>query len=386
MFSLRRISSPNLCTIEPLTYSQGSIPNNSLNLMLSNRVSLPINMANSKNQAFPQLRFGETHNYINEIKNEDFKKISNLEDKIKEEPIKIEEISTSSLNEELIPGNTKVKNCILQHTLQQAFQPSFTNNSQMHLMLENVLTRAKIEYTKHYIQAQERIAQYSKEITQNLFLNLPFYPNFNQFSGFANLGNLNQNSPSLLNLTSNKYPFQQNIHINSTNLPNISIPQHQKQPLQEKNIVSNVTQSKKIKKDFYERKKRQSELLKNITKNYGKACSKFASTQDGFPYLKKHITNEGEIKEFQDFIKSNAEHIKNIPFFRESILVMPNDSPKIAKFKLIFKSLCETFVSKHAVKWIFSSKQLLNRRGNLSYRRKILRRIQDPENFVNLNN
>jgi len=151
--------------------------------------------------------------------------------------------------------------------------------------------------------------------------------------------------------------------------------------------VSKVKGGKKIKKDTgSERKKSQSELLKNITKNYGKACSKFASGGDGLPFLKKHITDEEEIKEFQEYIKSNAEHIKNIPFFRESILVMPHDPPKIAKFKGVFKTLCEIFVAKYAVKWIFSSKQLLNRRGHLSYRRKILRRIQDPENFVNLNN
>ena len=72
----------------------------------------------------------------------------------------------------------------------------------------------------------------------------------------SNLGNFNQNSPSLLNLASNKFPFQQqNIHINSVNLTNISIAQHQDQCLQERNIVNNVKQSKKIKKDFYERKK-----------------------------------------------------------------------------------------------------------------------------------
>jgi hypothetical protein len=153
--------------------------------------------------------------------------------------------------------------------------------------------------------------------------------------------------------------------------------------------VAKVSGSKKIKKlDLLsdDRKKSQSELLKNITKNYGKACSKFAYGIEGFAYLKNYVEDPEEIKEFQEYIKSNAENIKNIPFFRESILVLPSDPPKIAKFKQVFQKLCEVFVGKYAAKWIYSSKQLLNRRGHLSYRRKILRRIQDPHNFVNLNN
>jgi len=101
--------------------------------------------------------------------------------------------------------------------------------------------------------------------------------------------------------------------------------------------------------------------------------------------LKEYITDEEEIKEFQEYIKSNAEHIKNIPFFRNCLHVSPENPPKIAKFKTIFKALCELFVSRYASKWIYTSSQLLNRKGHLAYRRKMLRRIQDPENFYGLN-
>jgi hypothetical protein len=159
-------------------------------------------------------------------------------------------------------------------------------------------------------------------------------------------------------------------------------------PFKELKIVPKVKKTRKIKKRSVQcenRIKSQSEVLKNITKNYGKACSKFASGPIGLPFLMEFITDEEEIKEFQEYIKSNAEHIKNIPFFRNCLHVGPTDPPKIAKFKTIFKTLCELFVSRYASKWIYTSSQLLNRKGHLSYRRKMLRRIQDPENFFGLN-
>jgi len=160
-------------------------------------------------------------------------------------------------------------------------------------------------------------------------------------------------------------------------------------PQKELKIVPKVKKSRKIKKrsshHAIDRVKSQSEVLKNITKNYGKACSKFASGTVGLPFLKTFITDDEEIKEFQEYIKSNAEHIKNIPFFRDCLHVSPTNPPKIAKFKKIFKQLCELFVSRYASKWIYTSSQLLNRKGHLAYRRKMLRRIQDPENFFGLN-
>ena len=411
MFSSKSIVNSHLkkTPIHPL----GSTSINSLNLM-PNIITVPGNIIDSQNQVFPQLRLGSfafNDCKAHKVKNEYSKDILDLKDKIKEEPIKIEELgrpspSPSPSREEVsTPVNINEKISTLPNRLQQTFQPLIANNFQIQqlIMYENILRRAKIQYTKHYInEVQKQIMQYSKAVeeeSQNIFFNLSSYPNLNQLTGLATLANYNQNqnhnhhnqnqnqNPLLFNLSSAQFPFQQKLHINTTNPSNLSISLDQEQSLRDKNVVNHVNRSKKIKKVFYtERKKSQSELLKNITKNYGKACSKFASSQDGLPYLKKYIIDEEENKEFQEFIKSNAENIKNIPFFRESILVMPNDAPKIAKFKTIFKGLCETFVSKYAVKWIFTSKQLLNRGGHLSYRRKILRRIQDPENFVNLNN
>ena len=371
---------------------QGFGQNNFLNLMNSQRGITPANMF----QTYPQFKPLASDQYKGQnsldlssskiAKKEHPKEILDLIEIIKEEPIKIEEVNISSEIDEEIPRKMNEQ----KNVTQQTFSPSLTgNNFQIQqILFENILRRAKIEYTKHFIdQMQKNINQFSKEVevvSQNMFSNLPF-PNFNLLSGFGSLLNSSENS-LLVNLSSNQSPFQESSHMNLHSPPNFSNGQDQEKLLKDERIAK-VKQSKKIKKDdLVDKKKSQSELLKNITKNYGKACSKFASGQDGLLYLKKHAKDEEETKEFQEFIRSNAENIKNIPFFRESILVMPDDSPKIAKFKNIFKSLCEIFLSKYAVKWIFSSKQLLNRRGHLSYRRKILRRIQDPENFVNLNN
>ena len=398
MFSPTKIAKQNPYTKETAIYPYGSGQNHFLNLMNSHRGILPVNMFQTR----PQPRLFASDHYKAQVsfdlsnfqkaKNEHSKEILDWKDNIKEEQIKIEEVSPYSQKDEFIATKmNEQKNYVLPYTQQQVFQPSLmSNNSQMQqILFENILRRTKIEYTKHFIdQMQKKITQFSRDFeeeSQNIFSNLPNFPSSNQLTGFPSSLNFNQN-PVLTNLASTQFPFQQNFHANSQASPN---PFYGNQELirEDNTIIAKVKQSKKIKKELLvERKKSQTELLKNITKNYGKACSKFACGPDGLTFLKKYVIDEEETKEFQEFTKSNAENIKNIPFFRESILVMPNDPPKIAKFKKIFKSLCETFVSRFAVKWIFSSKQLLNRRGHLSYRRKILRRIQDPENFVNLNN
>jgi len=66
------------------------------------------------------------------------------------------------------------------------------------------------------------------------------------------------------------------------------------------------------------------------------------------------------------------------------MLAGEKDTAQLAKYKQIFRNLCEIFVAKYASKWIYSSKQLINRKGHLSYRRKLLRRIQDPKNFLSI--
>jgi len=128
-----------------------------------------------------------------------------------------------------------------------------------------------------------------------------------------------------------------------------------------------------------------SEELKNITKNFGQACAKFISSASGLKYVHKLFPEQKDLAEFQYYIKSRAEKIVSIPAFRESLLVLANDSESIIQFKEAFKNLCEIFISKYSVKWIFTSKKLKNKKGHLMFRRKLLRRIQNPEKFTNLN-
>ena len=121
---------------------------------------------------------------------------------------------------------------------------------------------------------------------------------------------------------------------------------------------------------------------KNIIINYGKAISSFALSRLAVPYLKTHLENEGvSMKGFIDFVGEAKEEIGGIQSFRNLLLIKPEDSTLMIKYKKIFKLISEVFIKYFSVNWIMNGK-VIHKLVYLKYRSKVLRRIQNPENFT----
>jgi len=123
---------------------------------------------------------------------------------------------------------------------------------------------------------------------------------------------------------------------------------------------------------------------KTVVKNYGKAIASFAISPVAVPYLTPYILEEQvNLAEFVEYVGKAKENIEGIDTLRGLLLVKDNDEPKIASFKRVFKALAEIFVKYFSVNWIYSGR-MLNKKVHLTFRFKILRRIQSPELFTYL--
>jgi len=123
---------------------------------------------------------------------------------------------------------------------------------------------------------------------------------------------------------------------------------------------------------------------KNITKNYGRAICSFALTVTADEYVIPlcraiDVSPRG----LRRFIQENKENVTSIDGFRNMIMVTQNDTEEVAKFKKVFQKVSEIFMKYFSVNWIFSSK-LSNKMLYLRMRFKLIRRIQNPEQFTHL--
>lgn len=127
---------------------------------------------------------------------------------------------------------------------------------------------------------------------------------------------------------------------------------------------------------------------KNIVKNYGKALCAFSASDIAIPYLESIVAKRGyqnliEIPGFVGFIKGQKESVNSIESLRRLLVGNKNDAEEVLAYKIIFKELSTIFLKYFAVNWIFGGK-LTHKNAHLKYRFKMLRRIQDPENFTYL--
>jgi len=126
---------------------------------------------------------------------------------------------------------------------------------------------------------------------------------------------------------------------------------------------------------------------KNIIKNYGKAMCSFASSQVSLMYLKTIVKENSfefiSIPGFMSYIKEKKSETKSIESIRKLLVINEGDSKEIATYKKIFKEVSVVFLKYFAVNWIFGGR-LYHKIAHLKFRFKMLRRIQDPENFTYL--
>ena len=124
---------------------------------------------------------------------------------------------------------------------------------------------------------------------------------------------------------------------------------------------------------------------KNIMKNYSRAFTAFALSSLALPYLtiilqKYQIDPQG----FTEFIEDRKKPVNCVKGLRHLLLLASvTDSVEIAAMKKAFQEICVIFLKFFSVNWIFHGK-VMDKTAHLSYRLKILRKIQDPSNFISL--
>jgi len=146
--------------------------------------------------------------------------------------------------------------------------------------------------------------------------------------------------------------------------------------------LSPLDKSRQRKRAPKQKSTSQSCDTKNITINYSKAIISFATSYLASPYLKPLLDKENlQVSEFNDFILGAKQNIGGISSFKRLLLAHPGDSPRETLFKKIFTFISEIFIKYFSVNWIMHGK-VTHKITYLKYRFKMLRRIQNPEDFT----
>ena len=131
-------------------------------------------------------------------------------------------------------------------------------------------------------------------------------------------------------------------------------------------------------------RKRRVSSANNIMKNYCRALMNFGLSELSRAYLiREEVENNISYERFIRILRSKRKGINCIKGLRSLLLQGHRDSRETRSFKAMFQRSCEAFLKYFCVNWIFHS-QVSDRLKHLTYRGKILRRIQNPEYFTNL--
>lgn len=123
---------------------------------------------------------------------------------------------------------------------------------------------------------------------------------------------------------------------------------------------------------------------KNIAKNFGKAICNFSLSLIAMPYLQPFLKEEGiELSDFTDYINKTKNKIDGLMTFRSALIHRDGDTREVRGSKIVFKKIGEVFVKYFSVNWIFHGK-VVHKKAHLKFRFKMLRRIQQPEQFTYL--
>ena len=127
---------------------------------------------------------------------------------------------------------------------------------------------------------------------------------------------------------------------------------------------------------------------KNIVTNFGKAIATFALSGLALPYVqpileKTELEESIEVEDVVNFVQSQKSNINSIAGFRALLLIQETDSKKIVSCKKCFQMVAETFIKYFSVNWIVHGR-VTYKLEHLKFRYKMLRRIQNPEQFTYL--
>jgi hypothetical protein len=173
----------------------------------------------------------------------------------------------------------------------------------------------------------------------------------------------------------------------------------------------NTTPNTRARKEVRRRQRLQKDSItpkiyleaKNIVTNFGKAIATFAASDLALPYLSYALSNESNklspewvgkhnmgglnpevsVSDFLEFVKRAKSNINSIEGLRRVILEEEGNSEKEKLCKKAFKEISEVFVKYFSVNWIIHGR-VTYKLEHLKFRNKMLRRIQNPENFTYL--
>jgi len=176
-----------------------------------------------------------------------------------------------------------------------------------------------------------------------------------------------------------------------------SIPTHK--VFQSQQNSPDLPQGLKLKKSNSEPKKRQRLKgdcftpkcylqAKNIVTNFGKAIATFGLSKLALPYLSAELEKpkyEGklQVSDFIEFMKENKANINSIDNLRNLLLTKDEDSAKSIALKQCFQVIAEIFIKYFSVNWIIHGR-VTYKLEHLKFRFKMLRRIQNPQQFTYL--
>jgi hypothetical protein len=154
-------------------------------------------------------------------------------------------------------------------------------------------------------------------------------------------------------------------------------------PLVLQNDVTRVSTLASKRKRLQKRKdKKYYTPTKNLLKNYGKAICNFILGKIGKTYWKFEI-NEDSLA-FNSYIHIIKEDLDSISGLRSKLLFYESDTEETKKFKMEFRRLALIFLRDFCLNWIFHSEKIKDKNIALTYRFKLIRRIEHPDLFVTL--
>ncbi len=150
------------------------------------------------------------------------------------------------------------------------------------------------------------------------------------------------------------------------------------------NKIQLRSRDKKIPEESLKNDKYKKPTSSNIMKNYARAMVNFAISPLAAPYLEEFL--EGKLltaEAFKECLDSKKLTTNCISNFRELLLIKEGDSQETQEFKSVFGGICDVFLRRYSINWIYHSK-ISDKKGHLKCRGKILRRVQQPEFFTYL--
>jgi len=139
-----------------------------------------------------------------------------------------------------------------------------------------------------------------------------------------------------------------------------------------------------IHESCFQKRKPKRSLGNNVMKNYAGAMIHFARSRLAEPYISRSpLIQEMPRQTFWQILRSKRKSTTCIKSFRELLLVESSDSQETRNFKCLFQELCQVFLKYFSVNWIYHSR-LNDKSKYLKYRMRLLRRVQNPEQFTYL--